>query len=109
MMMDGGHLENSFASEFERDHLSDHRQSLYHKHHTFNTRAADVFSEELGMGEKKNPVKFAEKTSEEPLNLYRGDEVLVNALESVFDQSAPLKLYSGKTAEKGLASVERIL
>lgn len=81
-------------------------QSLYSQHHTFGTKFAEVFQEELGQKPAEAPVTTMQRDESVKMNAYEvGDQVLANALESVFDKHAPLKMYSQPMANKALKSV----
>jgi hypothetical protein len=80
-------------------------KALYHKLYSRGTKFAELFSDELG--EQAPKAKPASRQHDESFDVkpYAGDQVLANALESVFDKHAPLKMYSQPTAEKAIKSV----
>ena len=81
-------------------------QSLYSQHHTFGTKFAELFQDELGQKPAESPVTTMQRDESVKMNAYEvGDQVLANALESVFDRHAPLKMYSQPMANKALKSV----
>lgn len=84
-------------------------KGLYNKFYTRNTRFAEFCQDELGLAsiEAPSPVKYAEKQAEVTENLHEqfADQVLANALTSLFDKDAPLKMYAKDLAEKAKFSV----
>lgn len=82
-------------------------QSLYTKLHSRNTKFAELFQDELGVVDAlPTPQLYNRDESTHDLNPFQvGDSVLANALTSVFDKHAPLKMYSQPLADKALASV----
>lgn len=81
-------------------------QNLYQKFHTHNTKFAEYFEEELGQAAPEPQITTYQRDANENHTPYQAeDQVLVNALESVFDRSIPLKMYSQAAAQKALKSV----
>jgi hypothetical protein len=81
-------------------------QSLYHQYHTVGTKFAELFQEELGQAPAEPSVTTMQRDESVKANAYEvGDQVLANALESVFDKHLPLKMYSQPVAEKAMRSV----
>lgn len=81
-------------------------KSLYHQYHTVGTKFAEVFQEELGETPAEPNVTTMQRDEAVKSNVYEvGDQVLANALESVFDKHAPLKMYSQPLANKAIRSV----
>jgi hypothetical protein len=81
-------------------------KSLYHQMHSYGTHFAELFQTELGEAPPEPTVTFAKTASPKEIDQYSSaDQVLVNALESVFDKNVPLKMYSKKLADKALKSV----
>ena len=81
-------------------------KSLYHQYHTVNTKFAELFQEELGETPAEPSVTTMQRDESVKTNAYEvGDQVLANALESVFDSHIPLKMYSQPMAEKAMRSV----
>ncbi len=81
-------------------------QSLYHQYHTVGTKFAELFQEELGQAPAEPSVTTMQRDEAVKANAYEvGDQVLANALESVFDKHIPLKMYSQPVAEKAMRSV----
>jgi len=81
-------------------------KSLSHKLHSNNTKFAELFQEELGEAPAEPTVTTYQRDESLQNNPYEvGDQVLANALESVFDKHLPLKMYSQPMANKALKSV----
>lgn len=82
-------------------------KALYTKLHSRNTKFAELFQDELGVVENlPSPQLYSRDEATQELNPFQvGDTVLANALTSVFDKHAPLKMYSQDLANKALASV----
>ena len=85
-------------------------RGLYHKLHSYNTKFAELFQEELGDTESlPTPTYQTRDDSFAELNPYEvADPILSNALGSIFE-NAPLKMYSQKLANAALRSVETTL
>lgn len=85
-------------------------KSLYHKLHSYNTKFAELFQEELGSTDSlPTPTYQTRDDSSAELNPYEmADPILSNALSSVFE-NAPLKMYSQNLANAALNSVETTL
>ena len=85
-------------------------KSLYHKLHTRNTKFAQLFQSELGITESLPEAKIMERDDATQVNPYEvGDQILANALNSVFDKKLPLKMYSQALADKAQHSVATTL
>lgn len=86
-------------------------KSLYNKFYSHGTKFAELFQEELGESPPESTVQLA--PSHDESNTFTAyqveDQVLANALESVFDNRIPLKNYSKVLSEKALQSVASIL
>lgn len=81
-------------------------KSLSHKLYSNNTKFAEFFQEELGEAPAEPTVITYQRDESLQNNPYEvGDQVLANALESVFDKHSPLKMYSQPLANKALKSV----
>lgn len=81
-------------------------KALYNKLHSRNTKFAELFQDELGEVQSLPTPHLYERDDAKELNPFEvGDSVLANAMTSVFDKHAPLKMYSQKLANKALASV----
>jgi hypothetical protein len=84
-------------------------KSLYTKLHSRNTKFAELFSDELGLVEVVEPVA-AIRDEATQVNTYEvGDQILANALNSVFDKNLPVKMYSQALADKAKTSVASTL
>lgn len=81
-------------------------KSLYAKHYTFGTKFAELFQDELGEAPAEPSVTTFQRDESLKGNVYEvGDQVLANALESVFDRHLPLKMYSQPIADRAIKSV----
>lgn len=85
-------------------------KELYNKLYSRNTKFAQLFSEELGLApaaEEVHPTAGQKMPlAETAVNTYEyADPILANALNSVFDKHAPLKLYSQPLADKAKVAV----
>lgn len=82
-------------------------KALYGKLYSRNTKFAELFQDELGeVNELASPQVYNRDEATQEVNPFQvGDAVLANALNSVFDKNAPLKMYSQELANKALASV----
>lgn len=81
-------------------------KGLYHKLHSRNTKFAQLFQEELGLVESLPEPTVMQRDEATNVNAYEvGDQVLANALNSVFDKNLPLKMYSQALADKAQHSV----
>jgi hypothetical protein len=86
-------------------------KDLYRGFYTRNNKFAEVFGEEVGQVELQAPT-FSNRAEEIDLaSDYASfaDPVLANALESAFDNNAPLKMYSAKAAAAAVQKVETLL
>lgn len=85
-------------------------KSLYHDLYYNNTKFAELFGEELGSVAIKEFSPTNRDDSSKEIDPYEfGDQALANALGSVFDKGAPLKMYSQKLADKAVYSVATTL
>lgn len=84
-------------------------KSLYGKLYSRGTAFGDEFSEELGETPYQPEITLAKSDNSTFSAPPAGDQVLANALESVFDPSIPLKQYSQVIANKALKSVASTL
>jgi hypothetical protein len=85
-------------------------KSLYHKLHSRNTKFAQLFQEELGVEEHLSEPVTIQRDEAVQVNAYEvGDQILANALNSVFDKQLPLKMYSQALADKAQYSVASTL
>ncbi len=82
-------------------------KSLYQKLYSRNTKFAQLFGDELGVEVSlEDEPRVTTKDDSTNLNPYEvADPILSNALNSVFDKSIPLKLYSQALANKAIAEV----
>jgi hypothetical protein len=81
-------------------------KTLYHKLHTFGTKFAQLFQEELGEIPAEPNVTLAPESQATEVGPYQvQDQILANALESVFDHHIPVKMYAKPVADKALKSV----
>jgi hypothetical protein len=81
-------------------------KSLYNKLYSRNSKFAELFQEELGETLSEPEVTTYVRDEALKSNPYHvGDQVLANALESVFDRSLPVKMYSQPLANKAVKSV----
>lgn len=85
-------------------------KSLYNKLYSRNTKFAELFTDELGQAPAEPQITTFQHDDTVEGNPYHvGDQVLANALESVFDKHAPLKMYSQPLADKAVRSVNSTL
>lgn len=85
-------------------------KSLYNKLYSRGTKFAELFAEELGEPAAEPEVTTYQRDEAVKANVYHiGDQVLANALESVFDKHTPLKMYSQPLADKAIRSVSSTL
>src|ERR1700722_19746348 len=81
-------------------------KDLARRYHSRNSKFAELFQEELGEAPAEPTVTLSQRDDSLKTNPYEvGDQVLANALNSVFDKNAPLKMYSQPLADKALKSV----
>ena len=70
-------------------------QQLYQKLYSRNTKFAELFQDELGPMPELQGAKTMERDEATQVNPYEvGDQILANALQSVFDKNLPVKMYS---------------
>jgi len=85
-------------------------KSLYHDLYSNSTKFAELFDEELGSVSVPELPSTNRDDSVRELDPYEfGDQALANALGSVFDANAPLKMFSQKLADKAIYSVATTL
>lgn len=85
-------------------------KNLYNKLYTRNTKFAQLFKDELGEVEQLPTPTFHHRDDAKEIDVYAGgDQVLSNALNSVFDKSTPLKMYSQKLADQAKHVVAKSL
>ena len=85
-------------------------KSLYNKLYSRNTKFAELFQDELGLKEETSPVTTYQRDDSSDVKTYEvGDQVLANALTSVFDNTIPLKEYSLALAGSAVKSVAATL
>ncbi len=81
-------------------------KSLYNKLYSRNTKFAELFTAELGEVAPPSQVTTMPRDEAKNLNPYQvADQVLANALPSLFDKQLPVKMYSKALAEKAVKSV----
>src|SRR5574338_833881 len=80
-------------------------KALYGKLYQHGTKFAELFTDELGEAAEPEITTYQRDEAVKPIDYRAGDQVLANALESVFDKHAPLKMYSQPIAEKAMRSV----
>jgi hypothetical protein len=86
-------------------------KALYNKLYSRNTKFAELFQDEMGAVEAlSGATTYKRDEATEKVESYEvGDQVLVNALASVFDPSLPVKTYSQILADKAKSSVASTL
>lgn len=81
-------------------------KQLYTKLFSRNTKFAELFQNELGQVEALQGAKTMERDEAVQINPYTvGDQILANALQSVFDKHLPVKMYSQLLADQAKVSV----
>lgn len=81
-------------------------KTLYNKLYSRNTKFAELFQEELGLVDPLQGATTYPRDEAVNINPYHvGDQVLANALQSVFDKTVPVKMYSQPLADKAKFSV----
>lgn len=80
-------------------------KALYGKLYQHGTKFAELFTDELGEAAEPEITTYQRDEAVKANSFQAGDQVLANALESVFDKHAPLKMYSQPMAEKAMRSV----
>ena len=80
-------------------------KNLYNKLWSRGTKFADFFKEEMGEVNNLASPQYAEKQEKPFQTKSFADPILANALESVFDNRIPLKLYSQELGKQALISV----
>jgi hypothetical protein len=85
-------------------------KSLYNKLYSRNTKFAELFQDELGLKEETSPITTYQRDDSSDVKTYEvGDQVLANALTSVFDNTIPLKEYSLALANSAVKLVSSTL
>jgi len=87
-------------------------KKLYNQFYTRNTKCAQLLEEELGTINNLSTPTLYQRASDESVELdttTHADQILANALESVFDNSKPLKLYGKEVAERATSAVKKSL
>jgi hypothetical protein len=85
-------------------------KTLYNKLHSRNSKFAQLFQEELGIEEQLPAPASIKRDDAAQIQTYEvGDQILANALNSVFDKQLPLKMYSQPLADKAQRSVATTL
>ena len=81
-------------------------KDLYKKLYSRNTKFAQLFSDELGKVEGLPAITTMERDDAGEIKSYTvEDQILANALNSVFDKNAPLKMYSQPLANSAKKAV----
>lgn len=81
-------------------------KDLYNRLYSRNTKFAQLFSEELGYEEVETKPTEIKRDDSSEVNVYEpADSILSNALNSVFDKTIPLKMYSQAAANKALKQI----
>lgn len=81
-------------------------KTLYQKLYARNTKFAELFQDELGLTDPLQGATTYQRDEAVKANPYHvGDQVLANALQSVFDKNAPVKMYSQPLAAQAKFSV----
>lgn len=86
-------------------------KDLYSKLYSRNTKFAELFQDELGLTDTVEPAPMTTNRDDSTsLNSYQvADPVLANALTSLFDKEANIKMYSQTLADKAKKSVASTL
>lgn len=86
-------------------------RDLYTRLYSRDTKFASLFQDELGKtAELKGATVMQRDNSSTEISSYGGaDQVLANALQSVFDKSLPVKMYSQPLADQAKRSVASTL
>lgn len=85
-------------------------KSLYNKLYARGTQFGDLFQEELGEISSEPKITIYQRDESVIDNTYQvNDQVLANALESVFDNQISLKMYSQPVANEAINSVNTTL
>lgn len=81
-------------------------KGLYQKLYSRNTKFAEVFKDELGVIEELSEPTVGKRDDATQINPFEiADPILSNALNSVFDNNIPLKMYSQDLANKAKKAV----
>lgn len=83
-------------------------RDLYKKFYTRNSKFEALCSDELGQIEELTKPTYAKPVFDgQEITPYDGaDQVLANALESVFDKRIPVKMYSKDLAKQAISSIK---
>jgi hypothetical protein len=85
-------------------------KQLYTKLFSRNTKFAELFQDELGQVPTLQGAKTMERDEAVQVSPYQvGDQILANALQSVFDKHLPVKMYSQPLADHAKVSVATTL
>lgn len=85
-------------------------KDLYQKLYSRNTKFAELFKDELGTIESLQEPTIMQRDDATEINAFEvADPILSNALNSVFDKTIPLKMYSQELANKAKFSVASTL
>jgi hypothetical protein len=86
-------------------------RQLYNNLYSNNTKFAQLFQDELGkVAELKGATTMKHAEPGADIDIYAaGDQVLANVLQSVFDKSLPVKMYSQPLADQAKRSVASTL
>jgi len=81
-------------------------KEMYNKFYSRGTKFGELFQDELGEAPAEPSVTTMTRDEATNVNPYTvGDQVLANALQSVFDKHLPVKMYSQPVADKAIKSV----
>ena len=101
-----GKLVSNNTLFIRRDEL----RNLYNRLYVRNTKFGDLFRAELGKTAELKGATTMERDEALSVNPYHvGDQILANALTSVFDKHAPLKMYSQPLADQAKHTVATTL
>lgn len=85
-------------------------KGLYHQLHSFGTKFAELFQEELGEKPAEPTLTIAPRDESLNVQPYQvQDQILAHALESVFDKQMPLKMYSKLASNQAIKLVSHAL
>lgn len=81
-------------------------KDLYKKLYSRGTKFAELFQDELGEAPAEPSVTTMQRDEATSVNPFQvGDQVLANALQSVFDKHLPVKMYSQPVADQAMKAV----
>ena len=85
-------------------------KELYKRLYSRNTKFAEIFKDELGTVDALPTPTMSNRDDSTQINSFEcADPILFNALNSVFDKTIPLKMYSQELANKAKLSVATTL